>query len=68
MREEAELFKLLDENKIIEAAKKLKSSSKEELENLLLEARMADRVVQGKMKFLWDKIDSGPNLHRKPKP
>lgn len=64
MREEAELFKLLDENKIREAAEKLKGSSKEELEELLLEARMANRVVQGKIRFLWDKMDSDLNLHK----
>ena len=64
MREETELFKLLDENKIREAAEKLKGSSKEELEELLLEARMANRVVQGKIKFLWDKMDSDLNLHK----
>ncbi|MCW3980222.1 MAG: hypothetical protein NWF11_01975 [Candidatus Bathyarchaeota archaeon] len=64
MREETELFKLLDENKIREAAEKLKGSSKEELKDLLLEARMANRVVQGKIRFLWDKMDSDLNLHK----
>jgi hypothetical protein len=62
MGEEDELFKLLDENKITEAVEKLKGSSREELEELLLEARMADRVVQAKIRFLWEKMDFPLNL------
>ncbi len=62
MREEDELFKLLDENKISEAVEKLKGSSREELKELLLEARMADRVVQAKIRFLWEKMDLRLNL------
>ncbi len=66
MGEEDELFRLLDENKISEAVEKLKGSSREELKKLLLEARMTDRVVQGKIRFLRDKMDLNRNLRGSP--
>jgi len=68
MRDEGELFKLLDENKISEAVEKLKGSSREELKRLLLEATMTDRVIQGKIKFLWDRMNLNLNLRDSPNP
>jgi hypothetical protein len=68
MRDEGELFKLLDENKISEAVEKLKGSSREELKRLLLEATMTDRVIQGKIRFLWDRMNLNLNLNLRDSP
>jgi hypothetical protein len=68
MRDEGELFKLLDENKISEAVEKLKGSSREELKRLFLEVTMTDRVIQGKIRFLWDRMNLNLNLNLRDSP
>lgn len=47
-----EFFKLLDENKLELAAKKLTMFSKDEIKELILETRMLDRIIKGKIKLL----------------
>ena len=47
-----EIFKLLDENQIELAIKKLNMLSKNEIEELLFEVKMLERVIEGKIKYL----------------
>ncbi len=48
----AEVYKLLDADKLDEAAQKLEAFSEEEIKLLLLEALMMERVVKAKIKLL----------------
>ena len=47
-----EIFKLLDENQIELAIKKLTLLSKNEIEELLFEVKMLEYVIEGKIKSL----------------
>lgn len=47
-----EIFKLLDENKIELAIKKLTLFSENEIKELILEVRMLEHVIQGKIRLL----------------
>jgi len=65
-REEVELFKLLDDDKLDEAVEKLREFSQQQLKHLLLEVRLLDIVLEAKISFLRQELGLPYNV-RSPK-
>ncbi len=61
MREEkqAELYTLLEDDKLDEAVERLKAFSEDEVHKLLTEALMLERVVKAKIRFLRQELIFG---------
>ena len=61
-REEAELFKLLDDDRLDEAVEKLREFSQQQLEHLLLEVKLLDIVLEAKISFLRQELGLSYNM------
>ena len=61
-REEAELFKLLDDERLEEAVEKLREFSQQQLEHLLLEVKLLDIVLEAKISFLRQELGLSYNM------
>ena len=61
-REEAELFQLLDDDRLDEAVEKLREFSQQQLERLLSEVKVLDMVLEAKTSFLRQELGLPPNM------
>jgi len=61
-REEVELFKLLDDDRLDDAVEKLREFSQQQLKHLLLEVKLLDMVLEAKISFLRQELGLPYNM------